>query len=537
MFSRFTDRTWLREQGLFYLLISVVGIGIVLRCINLGQKPFWFDETYTLLRVAGYSEQDVVQELFRGQIIEAGSFLKYQTLSTHQAFVETITGLAKEEPQLPPLYFLIAKVWAQCFGSSKAVMRSLSVIGSLLSFPLLYWLCLELFAAAWASTVGWMAMALFAVSPINLRYAQEIRQYSFWLTLIFLSCILLLRAIRQPTKLSWGLYTLSAIAALYTHLLTILVLVAHGLYVWAIERFRFSKLVLACGLALSISIACLLPWFWIVWLNRQAAARMLAWANTPLPLPDLIQGASASLSHIFFAWNLHYHYPFIYLAIPSLILSLYALYYLGSCTPHQTWLLILMIVGTTTLPFVMADLVLGGRRTFTERYFFASYAGIILALAYLLTTKLLNWKFSSKSYRGWRWLTIFLLSGSILSCSIGTFGHTWWGWSEFDVEIPAIVQRMPHPLVISDMPLGLVMPLARELQPQTNMQLFYGVNFDHLDFPNKFGQIFLYNPSEHLLSVAKQQNAKPEIVYHLRDPATTNQFFLYQLTPQKSLNS
>lgn len=530
MFSRFADRTWLPERGLFYLLIGVVGIGIVLRCINLEQKPYWFDETYTLLRVSGYTEQDVVQELFRGQIIEAGNFLKYQTLSTHQAFVETITGLAKEEPQLPPLYFLVAKVWAQCFGSSKSVMRSLSVVGSLLSFPLLYWLCLELFAAAWAARVGWMAMALLAISPINLRYAQEIRQYSFWLTLVLLSCVLLLRAIRQPTKLNWGLYILSAIAALYTHLLTILVLAAHGLYVWAIERFRFSKLVLACGLALSISLACLLPWFWIVWLNRQAAARMLAWANTPLPLSDLIQGASASLSHIFFAWDLHYHYPFIYLAIPSLILSLYALYYLASHALYQTWLFILMTVGTTTLPFLVADLVLGGRRTFTERYFFASYAGIILALAYLLTAKLSDRRSSLKSYRGWQWLTIFLLSGSLLSCSIGTFGRTWWGWSEFDVEIPSIVQRMPHSLVISDMPLGLVMPLARELQPQTNMQLLYDVDFDHLTLPNRFSQIFLYNPSDHLLSVAKQQGAKPKIVYYLRDPATTNQFFLYQLS-------
>jgi uncharacterized membrane protein len=531
MLLSFFRLTRIREQGLRYLLVCVVLIGICLRCIHLDQKPYWFDETYTMLRVSSYSEQDVVKELLTGQVIQAGDFLKYQTLSSEKGALGTVIGLAKEEPQLPPLYFLVAKLWAQGFGSSKVAMRSLSVMGSLLTFPVLYWLCLELFAS---STTGWMAMALFAVSPINLRYAQEIRQYSFWLTLVLLSCVLLLRAIRRPTKLNWGIYTLSVISALYCHLLAILLLIAQGLYIGVLEGLRLSKSVVAYGISLGISIVCLLPWLWITWHNRSAVIKMLAWTNTPLSLSNLIQGAAASLTHIFFAWHLRYHSLFIYLAIPSLILILYALYYLRSKTSIRVWLFILMVVGVTALPFLFADVVLGGRRTFSERYFFASYAGIFLALAYLLTSKLTNQGAISNT-RIWQWITVFLFSGSILSSSMGSFHKTWWGWSEFDVEISSIVHQFSHPLVISDMPLGMVLPLARELHPQINLQLLGATPFNHLDFPNEFSQIFLYNPSDRLLSVAKQQNTQPKLVYYLRDPATTNQFSLYQLNGSKNL--
>ena len=485
-----------------------------------------FDETYTLLRVSSYSEQDAVKELLTGQIIKADDFLKYQTISSDQGIIGTIAGLAKEEPQLPPLYFLAAKFWAQAFGTSKLAMRSLSVVGSLLSFPVIYWLCLELFAS---SAIGWMAMALFAVSPTNLRYAQEIRPYSFWLTMILMTCVLLLRAIRQPTKSNWGLYTFFSIMALYWHLLTGLVVIAQGLYVLCLEGFRITRITVAYGVSLGISVACLLPWLWIVWSNREVAAKMLAWTSVPMPFSNLIQGAGTSLSRIFFAWHLKYHYPFIYLAIPILILILYTLYFLYSKTSIRVWLFVFAIAGVVALPFLLADLVLGGRRSLNERYFLVCSAIALVAVAYLLTSKLTNQIPAARQFTVWQWITAVLLSGSILSCGLGSFSRTWWGWSEFDVEIPLIVQKTSHPLVISDMPLGFIMPLARELKPQTNMQLLGAVVFDRLDLPDQFSHIFLYNPTEHLLSLVEQQYAKPALVYYLRDPATTNQFFLYKI--------
>ncbi|MBD3881372.1 glycosyltransferase family 39 protein [Phormidium tenue FACHB-886] len=524
----------LQKQWLIYALACVVALGVLLRLSNLDQKPYWFDETYSLLRVSGYSEKEVMQALFTGEPIKAGDFLKYQSPASEKSAASTIVGLAQEEPQLPPLYFLLAKGWASGFGSSKLAMRGLSAIVSLLSFPALYWLCLELFAAP---LVGWMAMALFAVSPIGLRYAQEIRQYSLWMALILCASALLLRAIRRPTTLNWGLYTAAIGVALYTHLLSGLVILAHGVYVLAIaslattsgRRLRFNKPLIGYGCSVCISLLCFLPWLWMVVVNRVAVARMTAWAALPLSLSELVQGAGASLCHAFIAWHLRYHGFLIYSSIPIFALILYASYFLYRYTPMRIWIFILSLISVTVLPFLLADLCLGGRRMFSERYFFACYVAIYLAVAYLVVSKITD-RSAPFQARLWSLLTALLLSGGILSCVMGSFGKTWWGWSEFDQEIPAIVQKSSHPLVISDMPLGMVMPLARELPPDVEMMLFSGSpqQVDRLKLPDGFSDFFLYLPSDRLLAAVRQNNAT-DLVYFFRDPATTNQFSFYQV--------
>ncbi|NJP21290.1 MAG: phospholipid carrier-dependent glycosyltransferase [Hydrococcus sp. CRU_1_1] len=80
----------------------------------------------------------------------------------------------------PPLYYLMTRFWVQWFGNSVAVIRSLAAIFSILTLPLMYWLCLELFKSP---LTGWVATALMPVSPFHVLYAQESRQYSF-LTLV-----------------------------------------------------------------------------------------------------------------------------------------------------------------------------------------------------------------------------------------------------------------------------------------------------------------------------------------------------------------
>ncbi len=182
------------------LLILIVIFGIFLRTTNLSQKPYWLDETYTLLRSSSYTGREATEKLSNGQVINVKDILQYQHPSSQdKGWMGTIKGLATEEPQHPPLYFLLTRIWLQLFGNSRLSTRSLPVIGSLLAFPAIYWLCLELFSSP---LVGWLAVALVAVSPINLRYAQEVRQYSLWTTLVLLSCATILRAIRQPTKLN-----------------------------------------------------------------------------------------------------------------------------------------------------------------------------------------------------------------------------------------------------------------------------------------------------------------------------------------------
>jgi len=152
--------TWLR-----FLIIILLVLGLFFRFVHLDRKIYWMDETYTSLRISGYTESEVAQQLLESQILSLQDLHKYQRLNPEKSVVDTVKGIAAEEPQLPPLYFVLVRFWTQLFGDSVAAIRSFSAFLSLLAFPCIYWLCLELFES---SLVGWLACALIAVSPFQL---------------------------------------------------------------------------------------------------------------------------------------------------------------------------------------------------------------------------------------------------------------------------------------------------------------------------------------------------------------------------------
>jgi uncharacterized membrane protein len=91
----------------------------------------------------------MVQQDFQGKTISVEDWQrKYQQINLEKTWLDTVKGLATEEPQLSPLYFILARFWVQLFGPQVAAVRSLSAGISLLVFPRVYWLCWELFRSA-----------------------------------------------------------------------------------------------------------------------------------------------------------------------------------------------------------------------------------------------------------------------------------------------------------------------------------------------------------------------------------------------------
>lgn len=507
-------QSWIK--WLQFLLAIVIALGICFRFVNLDQKPYWHDETFTSLRVSGYRLTEATEQLYNGQEIRVADLQRYQRPSPEQSAIATIAGLATEEPQHPPLYYVMARFWAQWFGSSVIAMRSLPAIISLLAFPAIYWLCLELFGV---SLVGWMAVALFSISPIYVRYAQEARQYSLWIVLILLSCLAILKATRHKTALSWSIYTLTAIAGLYCHLLTIFVLLGHGIYVFAIERFRFSRNFIFYLFSCLVSGIALLPWIWTIKANQTAFAMTTDWMKQPVSVLFLLQHWGVYLCQLFVSWHFQYNDLFIYLAIPILVFVIFATYFLYRQTPKQVWILILTLIGVTALALIVPDLVWGGKRSTNPRYLLPCYLGLHLAIAYLLTTQLLqNWR-SVAQMRLWRVITVLILSAGVLTCSFNAQATTWWGWSEFDVEVSQIINQFSQPLVISEMPFGMVVPLSYRLCPDTKLMLL--TDPDSLKVPNTDRDVFVYNPSDRLQFQLNQQGIPSELIYQFRDGSFT----------------
>lgn len=194
-------------------------VGIFFRFFNLDRKVYWHDETFTSLRISGYTVNEVKQQIFNGRIINKESFAKFQNSNMEKGLSDTIISLQVDDPQYPPLYYILAWFWVEIFGNSVTIIRSLSAFISLLIFPSIYWLCRELFkASAWVSEV---AIALMAISPIHLVYAQEAREYILWIVTVLLCSASLLRALRLESKdqvlriLNWEMYAVTLVLSLY----------------------------------------------------------------------------------------------------------------------------------------------------------------------------------------------------------------------------------------------------------------------------------------------------------------------------------
>jgi uncharacterized membrane protein len=83
-----------------------------------------------------------------------------------------------------------------------------------LALPCMYWLCLELFES---SVTAWLVVAIIAISPFQIVYAQEARPYSLFVMLILLSSAVLLRGRRLTTNSSWAIYAVTLVVEFYSN--------------------------------------------------------------------------------------------------------------------------------------------------------------------------------------------------------------------------------------------------------------------------------------------------------------------------------
>ncbi|WP_210404402.1 glycosyltransferase family 39 protein [Chroococcidiopsis sp. TS-821] len=469
-------------------------IGLFFRFTNLDQKIYWYDETITSLRVSGYRQSEVVQQVFNDREISIQELQKYQQINSEKSLLNTAYSLATEAPQHPPLYFFIARFWMQRLGQSVAIIRSLSAFISLLIFPCLYWLCLELFKTP---MVGWVAIVLMAVSPFHVLYAQEAREYSLWTVTILLSSATLLRAIRLKSKLSWKMYALTVITGLYSFTFSIFIMLGHGIYVLANEKFKLTRVFRDYLFSCFLGFVAFSPWMLIIIIHLLAVGNIASWTAIDLSLPALIQQWMVNFSSIFLDLNFSYHPNTIYLTLPVLVLELYSIYFICKRSPQQIWLFVLTLVGVTALALVLPDLLWGGRRSSVSRYLIPCYLGIHLAVAFAIATQII----SANSVRRqlWRIITVVLISGGIVSCVASSQAVAWWNkYDSYDnPQIARIINQAHRPLVISDpgVSFGYVLSLSYMLNPDVRLHL---LTQSISEISTDATDIFLYRPSQEL---------------------------------------
>jgi uncharacterized membrane protein len=492
------------KKSFYLLIVSLLLLSIFLRFYNIDWKVYWDDEVYTSLRIAGHTESDLIQDFTNNhRILNVEDIQKYLHPSYERSLVDTIASLAEEDPQHPPLYFVIGYYWVKFFDSSVAGIRSLSAFIGLLVLPSIYWLCIELFNS---SLVGLVAAALVAVSPFHVLYSQEAREYSLWTVMILLTSASLLRAVRLKNFLNWGVYTINLTLALYTFPLSGVVAIGYGFYLFTLESFRLSKLVLSFLLASLMSFLLFSPWLLIILGKvKQINKGMNSILSDSLHSQDVIKLFLANLKVVF----IDVPSPILFLGI--LILIGYSVYYLCRRTSMSVWLFIVTMVIVSAMPVVLPDLLFGGGRTGHSRYMIPVYLGVELSIAYFLASQIFNLKIHIRLRRLWQLILVILLAVGIFSCIVGSQAETSWtkyGVSSTFPSLARIINQRSHPLIISDNYIVYPAALSYRLNSKASLNLRphcylcslspSSIDSKLLEIPNDFSSVFLLLPSQEL---------------------------------------
>ncbi|MFS8117063.1 MAG: hypothetical protein ACMG55_01035 [Microcoleus sp.] len=533
MKSKSIQNGWVHQISLKLLIVVILITGIFFRFTNLDRKVYSFDESITSLRISGYTWTEMVQQDFQGKTISVADLQrKYQHINPEKSWLDTVKGLATEEPQLPPLYFILARFWVQLFGPQVATVRSLSAWISLLVFPSIYWLCWELFRYPPA---GWMAVTIVAVSPFHVLYAQEARPYMMFAVLVLLSNAMLLRAIalqNSPaiskfSKAVWFSYAIGLTLGLYSSLLFFIVIFTHGINVIITENWRFSKTLIAYLLASTAATIMFAPWICVLVYNSEKIEATVGLPRISLSFISSLKPLIIITCRMFVDthWaggiiklgssNLATDLIRMMIAVILLLAIAYSIYSIYKSTPKRVWLFVLTAIAITAIVLI----AVGG---VADRYLVPYILEIQLAISYLFTVKSVV-ATNSPQKRLWQLGLIALISSEIISCAVSSQSQLWWNKypssTRYNPAVASIVNQAKKPLVIShggNNLTGKILSFSYLLKPE--IQLLLAVKPEQVKIPDGFSDVFLYRSTELLqFELEKVQKYKITPIYQPGD--------------------
>lgn len=517
--------------GILVLLI----IGILLHGYRLGHKLYWHDEVYTTLRSAGYSSEETGEVLFSDRPFTPDEVLQFQHIKPDSTPIDTLTSLAAEDPQHPPLYFLINRVWIQIFGSSIISNRSLAVLFSLLALPAMYFLAMELFASPLAA---WCATLLLTFSPFDVLFAQTARQYSLLTLFTILSSWLLLRALRPIARpsLQWGLYVLSCVGGLYTHPFFALSLISQGAYVllrqWGVapERFvmgSFSKQqrspFFSFLKAMGVTVLLYAPWLWVMFSNFGRAIATTSWTQGFPGYDVLAKFWLLSFTALFFDLDFGFENPLTFLLrVPYLIVIGVSGWVLVRRTRPEIWGFVLVTLLLPFLIFAGADLILQTQRSTVSRYLIPCYPAVQLMVGFWLAEIWADLR-HTRRYKvlpaPWLLLVVALLAGSSASILVSAHTVRWWHQvpSYFNAAIYETLNSAENPLLISDLGrdgtnLGDLIAISYGLDDRVAILLLDRPTTIDLRTVTANQDVFFFRPSAPLTEQIEAAGLAPEYV-------------------------
>src|SRR5690606_32838847 len=201
----------------------------------------------------------------------------------------------------PPFYYMVLKWWTYFASDSVFSMRLLSVVFSILSLVFIYKISFDILKD---EAQVFFVFILYALSPVNIHYAQEVRMFMMNTFLCLGSVYFFMGLLDNPGTRKKILYVLFTILALYTHYFAFLILFSQVLiviYRQIRNRQDFSLLKQTAPLFLIVLIL-YLPWFPVFF--RQVSAGQ-PW-RVPQDLISWSKNSFAFFKDITFIYFIYY---------------------------------------------------------------------------------------------------------------------------------------------------------------------------------------------------------------------------------------
>jgi 4-amino-4-deoxy-L-arabinose transferase-like glycosyltransferase len=215
------------------------------------------------------------------------------------SLIEVLRNLSRF-PAGVPVAYLLEHIVQNIGGSSSLVIRAPSIAAGVLTVVLL-----RLLTNALTSYRSPLPYMLFALLPLQIRYATEARPYELALAASLASTLLLHRLYKRITVGRIILYVASSTICLYTQPYAFFVCVAHVVWVCLPVNWNRRTLMLTVAGGALLSSALFLPWYLYAhttWVEvvHEAAYGSVSW-KTPFLLIREITGSGYLLSVPFLA--------------------------------------------------------------------------------------------------------------------------------------------------------------------------------------------------------------------------------------------
>ena len=454
---------WLR-RAVLYVAVFVALAGVFARFERLDYKIFWPDETYSMLRITGHTEKDILARVDR-RVHTVEDLRTLDRLDPKLGYRATMLSM-REEPQRGPLFYLVARSWATAFGDGVARMREFTAIFGAAGIVLAYLLGRRLTKSVLGGAVS---AALVAVSPILLHLSRQVREYVCLADATLACALLLLASLERPTAWRWATYAVGSIAGFFISPIFVSVWAAHAVTVLSSRQPK--RTIVGWLVAIACSAGACLPWFVDSVRAAPAHARDLAWLSNPYAPKALAVKWVFNVGAVFFDSEI-VHHVFVLVLIPAFVIVAYAVV---TAVRQFRDVRFALVISTVICGFAPSIAIDASKHTHFEavtRYQMVAWIGIEMLVVLAIASALESVDLRRTAVAAAAFL--YLAAAGLFSFAFDRPYEVWWdnnGHLDDRAIAAAIASRGPRAVVLSSNA-PILLTLARYLPDDTRIVLF-----------------------------------------------------------------